>query len=597
LWGITVYFSSMNKYFGALIIPVLALGLFSSCGGGDDKDHGGSEAKGGVYLGGVARLNEVENIKSLFPISINDQVSFHLSAQVYEGLVKFNQVDLNLMPALAYRWDVSADQTEYTFHLRSGVMFHDDPCFPEGKARVVTANDFKYCLDKLCSSDASNNLFDYTFKDRVVGANESFDASKAGKKTGCSGVKVLNDSTLSIKLLHSDPSFLNILAMPCGYVYPQEAFTKYGTDMRTKTCGTGPFSIETVKEGEVIIMKKNPNYWGVDEHGNKLPYLDGIKWTFIREKQAEVLEFKRGNLDMIYRIPVAMFHELMGDLEHAKERKSEFNILNSVALNTNYYGYNCMSPIFSKKEVRQAFNYAIDRQKIADFTLQGEVGPASYGIVPYSEVFEKAGYDYKTVGGYNYDPAKAKELLKSAGYPEGKGFPKLVLEINPGGADRNVLVAEVVQKMLKENLNVEVEINTVPFAEHIENVQTAKIDFFRYAWIADYPDPETFLAMFNGANVPATLQEKSYTNFSRYKSSKFDSLYNAARFVSDKAQRFKMLSEAEKVMVEDAPIMPIYYDENFRLEHLNVRNLPENPMNYFDLTTTYIIPADKMKKK
>jgi len=160
-----------------------------------------------------------------------------------------------------------------------------------------------------------------------------------------------------------------------------------------------------------------------------------------------------------------------------------------------------------------------------------------------------------------------------------------------------VLVAEVVQKMLKENLNVEVEINTVPFAEHIENVQTAKIDFFRYAWIADYPDPETFLAMFNGANVPATLQEKSYTNFSRYKSSKFDSLYNAARFVSDKAQRFKMLSEAEKVMVEDAPIMPIYYDENFRLEHLNVRNLPENPMNYFDLTTTYIIPADKMKKK
>ena len=326
----------MNKYFGAIIIPVLALGLLSSCGGSDDKDHGGSEAKGGVYLGGVARLNEVENIKSLFPISINDQVSFHLSAQVYEGLVKFNQVDLSLMPAVAYRWDISADQTEYTFHLRSGVVFHDDACFPEGKGRVVTANDFKYCLDKLCTSDGINNLFDYTFKDRVVGANESFEASKTGKKTGCSGVKVLNDSTLSIKLVHSDPSFLNILAMPCGYVYPNEAFTKYGTDMRTKTCGTGPFAIETVIEGEVIILKKNPNYWGVDEHGNKLPYLDGIKWTFIREKQAEVLEFKRGNLDMIYRIPVAMFHELMGDLEHAKERKSEFNILNSVALNTNY---------------------------------------------------------------------------------------------------------------------------------------------------------------------------------------------------------------------------------------------------------------------
>ncbi len=587
----------MNKYFGAIIIPVLALGILSSCGGGDDKDHGGSEAKGGVYLGGVVRLNEVENIKSIFPISINDQVSFHLAAQVYEGLVKFNQVDLSLMPAVATRWDVSADQTEYIFHLRQGVVFHDDPCFPEGKGRLVTANDFKFIFDKLCVSDPVNNLFDYTFKDRVAGANECFDASKSGKKIGCSGVKVLNDSTLSIKLAHSDPSFMNILAMPCGYVYPQEAFAKYGADMRTKTCGTGPFVVETVKEGEVIIMKKNPNYWGVDANENKLPYLDGIKWNFIREKQAEVLEFKRGNLDMIYRIPVVMFHELMGDLEHAKERKSEFNILNSTALNTNYYGYNCMSPIFSKKEVRQAFNYAIDRQKIADFTLQGEVNPANYGIVPYSEAFEKAGYDYKMVGGYNYDPDKARELLKQAGYPGGKGFPKLTLEINPGGADRNVLTAEVIQRMLKENLNVEVEINTVPFAEHIENVQTAKIDFFRYAWIADYPDPETFLALFNGENVPATLQEKSFTNFARYKSKRFDSLYNAARFVSDKAQRFKMLSEAEKVMVEDAPIMPIYYDENFRLEHLNVRNLPENSMNYMDLTTTYLIPLDKMKKK
>ncbi len=590
-------FSSMNKYFGAVIIPILALGLFSSCGGDDNKDHGGSEAKGGIYLGGVARLNEVENIKSLFPISINDQVSFHLGAQVYEGLLKFNQVDLSLMPALATRWDISADQTEYTFHLRQGVMFHDDPCFPDGKGRAVTANDFKFCLDKLCVSDPTNNLFDYTFKDRVAGANESFEASKTGKKIGCSGVKVINDSTLSIKLYHSDPSFMNILAMPCVYVYPQEAFAKYGTDMRTKTVGTGPFAIETVKEGEVIIMKKNPNYWGVDVHGNKLPYLDGIKWTFIREKQSEVLEFKRGNLDMIYRIPVAMFHELMGDLEHAKERKSEFNILNSVALNTNYYGFNTKSPIFSKKEVRQAFNYAIDRQKIADFTLQGEVNPANYGIVPFSDAFEKAGYNYKEVGGYSYDPAKAKELMKQAGYPDGKGFPKLVLEINGGGGDRNILTAEVIQKMLKENINVDFEINTVPFAEHIENVQTSKIDFFRYGWTADYPDPETFLANFYGKNVPATLQEKSYTNFSRYTNPRFDSLYMAARFIMDGPKRFEMLSQAEKILVEDAPIMAIYYDENFRLEHLNVRNLPENSMNFMDLTTTYLIPADKMKKK
>lgn len=588
----------MKKFLGALIFPVAALGLLSSCGGGDDKGQGTSaEAKGGIYLGGVARLNEVENIKSLNPIAINDQVSYHLAAQVYEGLVKYNQNDMTLIPGLAYKWELNEDQTEYTFHLRSGIKFHDDACFPEGKGRDVKASDVKFCLDKLCSTDASNNQFDVTFKDKVAGANESFEASKAGKKTGVSGVKVINDSTISIKLNYPSPGFMNILAMPGCYVYAQEAVAKYGADMRVKTVGTGPFAIETVKEGEVIIMKKNPNYWGVDEHGNKLPYLDGIKWTFIREKKAEILEFKGGKLDMVYRIPVEMFHELMGDLSNAKEHKTEFNILSSPALNTNYYGFNCQSATFSKKEVRLAFNHAIDRQKIADFTIQGEGEAAVYGMVPYTETFEKEGYDYKGLKGYDYNPEKAKELMKKAGYPDGKGFPKVTLEINSGGGDRNILVAEVVQKMLKENLNIDIEINTVPFAEHIENIQSAKADFFRFGWTADYPDPETFLTLFYGKHVPATMGEKSYINFSRYVNPRYDSLFMAAGKISDKAQRFAMLSKAEQMMLDDAPFMPIFYDENFRLEQLNVRNLPENIMNYMDLTTTYFIPADKMKKK
>ncbi len=588
----------MNKFFGVIFCSVVTAGFFSSCGGDDNsKDHGTSEAKGGIYLGGIARLNEVENIKSLIPFAMNDVVSYHLGAQVYEGLVKYNQTDLSLIPGLATRWEVSEDQTQYTFHLRAGVKFHDDPCFADGKGRIVTAIDFKYCFDRLCATDPSNNLFDVTFKDKVEGANESFEASKGGKKTGVSGVKIVNDSTITIKLLNIDPSFLNILAMPGCYIYPNEAVTKYGVDMRTKVVGTGPFVIETVKEGEVILMKKNPNYWGVDANGTKLPYLDGIKWTFIREKQSEVLEFKRGNIDMIYRIPVVMFHELMGDLEHAKERKNDFIILNSIALNTNYFGFNCQSNLFSKKEVRLAFNAAIDRHKIADFTIQGEGNSADYGFVPYNEAFEAAGYNYKALKGFTYDPEKAKELMKKAGYANGKGFPKLTLEINSGGGDRNILVAEVVQKMLKENLNVDIEINIVPLGEHIENVQSAKTDFFRFAWVADYPDPETFLTMFYGKHVPKSMSEKAYMNFGRYVNPKFDSAFNAARIIPDKTKRFEALSATEQLIIDDAALMPIFYDENFRLEQLNVRNLPENTMNYFDLTTTYLIPLDKMKKK
>lgn len=596
LFEIHVIVSVMNRLF---VIAAGSLLFFASCGGdGAEKKGNNTEAKGGVYIGGILRTNEVEAFKSLMPISINEVNSYHIATQVYEGLTRYNQVDMTIVPGIAHSWDVNEDKTEYIFHLRSNVKFHDDPCFDNNKGRMVKAEDVKYCFEKLCSVDPFNNQFDVTLKDRVEGANENFEASKSGKALGVKGVTVVNDSTIKIKLLHPDVSFLNILAMPGCYIYPKEAVVKYGKDMRIKCVGTGPFFVETIKEGEVVIMKKNPDYWGVDKDGNKLPYLDGIKYSFIRDKKSEILEFKRGNLDMVYRIPVEMFHEFMGDLEHAKNRSSEFEILSSPALNSNYYGFNVQgNPALAKKEVRMAFNLAIDRQKIADFTIQGEGNAADYGMVPYAEKFEQAGYDYKSLNGYKFDLDKARELMKQAGYPGGKGFPELSLQINSGGGDRNILVAEVIQKMLKENLGVTININTIPFAEHIENIQAGKADFFRFAWVADYPDPETYLTLFYGKHVPATAAEKSYINTFRYKNARFDSAFEAARFEPDMNKRMKMFSAAENIVLADAPFIPIFYDENFRLEQKNVRNLPENIMNFIDMSTTYLIPPDKMPKK
>jgi oligopeptide transport system substrate-binding protein len=589
----------MRKVFIPLFVSALALGLASctSCSEEKKDSHGGAEGKGGIYMGGVMRLNEVEAFKSLNPIAVNEITGFHIGTQLFEGLVKFDQNDLSIEPAIASRWESNENQTEWTFHIRPNIKFHNDACFPDGKGRALTANDVKFCFDKLCTADPNNSQFDVTFKDRVVGANEAFQSSKGGKNTGVSGIKVVNDSTIVISLKTPFAAFLNIMAMPGCWIYPKEALDKYATDLRIHPVGTGPFVMETMKEGEVLIMKKNQDYYGVDKDGNKLPYLDGLKYTFIREKKAEILEFKSGNLDMVYRLPVEIFHEIMGELEHAKERKTDFQILNSPAFNTHYLGFNCTSNAFNKKEVRLAFNYAIDRHKIANFTIQGEGTPADYGMVPYVEAFERDGYNFKGLKGYTFDPAKAKELLKKGGYPDGKGFPKVTLQINSGGGDRNILVAEVIQKMLKENLNVDVEINTVPLAEHIEYVQSGKSDLFRFAWLADYPDPETFLTLFYGKHVPANPSEKSFINFFRFKNARFDSLFAASFTEPDKAKRYGLLSQAEQVVLDEAPFMPIFYDENYSLEQLNVRNFPQNPLNYFDLSVVSLIPKDKMPKK
>ncbi len=585
----------MKKTFIPLMAIAITFSLFS-CSENSKENHNLKEGKGGIFLGGIMRLNEVESFSTLNPISIGDIVPIHIGKQLFEGLVKFNQKDLSIQPAIARSWESNENQTMWIFHLRQGILFHSDSCFPEFKGRTLIADDIKFCFDKLCSSSAINSQYDVTFKDRVAGANTSYEASKKGKQLPVSGIKVIDDSTLSISLTTPCPGFLNVLAMPGCWIYPKEALDKYGADMRIHPVGTGPFILETLKENEVMILKKNPDYYAYDDNGNRLPYLDGVKYTFIREKKTEILEFKAGHLDMVYRLPVEFFHDLMGDLSQAKERQTDFQILNSPAFNTHFIGFNCTSDVFNKKEVRLAFNFAIDRKKIADFTIQGEGTPADYGMVPYVKSFEKDGYDFKKLRGYVLDIPKAKAYLKKAGYPDGKGFPKVTLEINGGGGDRNIVVAEVIQKMLKENLNIDIDINTVPMTEHLQNIYSGKSEFFRLAWLADYPDPETFLTLFYGQHLPKNKTLKSYINHTRFKNEKFDSLFSASIKESDKTKRYELLSEAEQILLEEAAFMPIFYEENFFLEQLYVRNFPENAMNYIDLSTVYMLPKDKVKK-
>jgi len=177
--------------------------------------------------------------------------------------------------------------------------------------------------------------------------------------------------------------------------------------------------------------------------------------------------------------------------------------------------------------------------------------------------------------------------LEKAGFPNGKGFPEITLQINPGGGDRNVQIAEVVQKMLEENLNIKIKIEQMQFAQHLENLETGKALFWRSAWIADYPDPENFLNLLYGHHVPTDINSKSYINSVRYQSAKFDSVFNLALREVNDAKRMELYREADQIAVDDAAIMPIFYDENTRLLQVYVKNFPSNAMEYRDMTRVY----------
>jgi peptide/nickel transport system substrate-binding protein len=559
--------------------------ILSSCGG--DKtytDKNTKIAKGGVKYGGVFKMNESEDFKSLYPLNVTMAIENRMASQVYEGLVKFNQEDLLIIPSLAESWDVNEDATSFTFHIAKGVMFHDDSCFEGGKGREVTAADFKYCFDKICVSDPSNLMY-WLFKNKVKGAIEYHESvnNKKPLEGGISGITVVDDYTLQIDLNYSFPSFLNLLAHNATVLYPREAYVTYGVDMRINLVGTGPFRVKKIKESETVILERNPNYWKKDEHGNQLPYLDGLKYSFNKEKKAELLEFRKGNLDMVYRLPLEMIGDVVGELEEAKRGGNRPYVMQVVpALSVYYLGFQNKLEPFNNIDVRKAFNYAIDRESIVTYTLQGEGRPALHGIVPPFK-----GYDYEKVKGYAFDPEKAKEHMVKAGYPNGTGFPQISLKINPGGGDRNIQIAEVVQKMLNDNLGINIKIEQMQLAQLLENVETGKSTFWRSQWVADYPDPENFLNLLYGNHVPSKISDKSFINSVRYQNPKFDSLFDVAIREMDQEKRFELYTQVDQIAVDDAANMPIFYDENTRLLQVHVKNFPSNAMEYRDMTAVY----------
>jgi oligopeptide transport system substrate-binding protein len=581
----------MKKVLIALLSANIAL---FSCGTGNDSQTNESTqipGKGGKFYGGVFKVNESDYIKNLFPHNITDAISYRVATQVYEGLLKFNPADLSLVNGIAESYNVDPTKTIYTFKIRKGVMFHDDPSFKDGKGREVTAEDIKYCFTLLCTQNISNQGFSI-FQNILKGANEYYAASANGKKPAfeVEGISIIDPNTIQFTLIESNSVFLFNLARPFTFIFPKEAYEKYGLEMRNKAVGTGPFKIASIEDDISIILKKNENYYGVDSLGNKLPFLDAIKIKFIKDKKTELLEFKKGNLDMMYRLPTDHIIDILEEVNQKKGDFGQYQLQRTPEMATHFLSFLNTGKIFKDKNIRKAFSFAVDRKRILEYVLNGEgYAAAIYGITPV-DIFKN--YNVKGIKGYDLNADSARYYLRKAGYPDGKGFPKLKLELNSDG-ERNVAVAEEIQKQLKDNLNITLELEIVPFAQLVENMIGGKSDFFRGGWIADYPNPENFLWFFYGKNVPKDPTAQSYPNMMRYVNPEFDMHYEAGLKAKTEEEALKHFMQAENIMIQDAPIMVLWYDEGYRLLQSYVKSFPNNSMQYRDFSKVYIVPQKK----
>lgn len=532
----------MNKLICFLCITALIL---YSCRNNDDS----SGKK-------VFNINLDEGLTSLDPAFCRNQNTIWMDNQIYNGLVQIDD-SLKVQPAIAKSWDISPDGRQYTFHLRNDVYFHDDPLFTNGKGRKAVAADFVYSFSRLIDPKIASSG-SWIFSDKVAG-KQSFIA--------------LNDSTFRIQLKEPFPPLLSLLTSQIASVIPHEVAEHYGKDFRDHPIGTGPFKFKYWKEGEVLVLLKNDRYWEKDKDGSPLPHLDAIKATFIGDKQTAFMEFVTGKIDFLNDIDGSYRDDILTKSGQVTQKYRGKFILNSApSLNTVYLGMlvDTTLPIVKQSplkilKIRQAVNYAIDRQKMIKYLRNSMATAGTTGFIPVG----MPGYDAHEVKGYNYNIEKARQLLAEAGYPNGKDLPEILLTTTVGYRD----MIEYVQGQLEQvGINTRVEI--VQSASLRELVSKNGVNFFYGSWTADYPDGENYLSVFYSKNkIP---WGPNYTGFSN---KLFDCLFEQSYHEPNDQKRYALYRQMDNIIMEHAPVVILYYDKLVNLYQNNITGISKNSLN------------------
>jgi oligopeptide transport system substrate-binding protein len=532
--------------------------------------------------GGVFNLNETEHFRSIHPLTLTQASAWRIMAQVYEGLVRFDPHDLSVKPALAERWEVDHAGLVYTFHLRPDVRFHDDAAFTDGVGREVTADDVLRCFGRICTAGEGDRMF-WLFQDLVAGANKHYAATLKGEPadTGVEGIEAVDQRTVRITLMRPSPIFLMVLAHSGCWIHPPELTTVYADRLTEHAIGTGPFRFRSAGVDEAMVLERWSHYWGRDAQGGALPYLDAVRVTFDQDKNKEFDQFLAGHITMVDEVPLERA-EMLADTLDPRTGKLRFHYRSMPSMSVQYYGFNVGRPPFDDVRVRRAFALAIDKRELVDSTLRNMAVPAMHGLVPPGSM----GYPYGSVSTMPYDPDSARVLLKEAGYPDGVGFPPLALQVNNEGY-RYLEVAEAVQEMLSTELHIGIALSVLPAPQHYARIESGNAFLWRAGWVADHPDPENFLALLDGRNIPRDSGRISGLNTTRYTSARFDSLFHAAGGMIDPGTRLQGLALAEAQAMHDVPLLPLYHERDVRLFQPYVRDLALNPLGQLDLSAVW----------
>ena len=460
-----------------------------------------------------------------------DATSAEYVVEIYSGLMAYDQ-DLNLIPDIAESYEVSDDGLVYTFKLREGAKFQD--------GQPIRAENFKWSFERACDPATGSPTAD-TYLGDIIGCRDKLQ----GRADEVAGVQVVDDLTLELTIDEPKGFFLAKMTYPTAYVLDQEN-VEGSADWATQPNGSGPFKLDTFAPNEgAIILAKNDNYYRDPQPvlervsfvvGNPINpmtgYEEGLDRLGLADTTYDAVQVGTANLPRV--------------TDPNNPLSDEFTSTNS--LSVFYVGFNVNKPPFDDVKVRQAFNLALNKDRMVDVIFQGTT-PVANGIVPPN----MPGYENPDLSDYEFDPDRAFELITESSYEDVTELPEITLHVSGAGGE----VGPVVESMLQsweENLGVEVNVEQVPWPEFLADLNNPDNPYQMYqlGWIADYPDPQNFLEIL--------FHSDSAQNHGGYSNPEVDALLDEARGTLDSEERLSLYQQAEQMILDDAAWIPIYFD-------------------------------------
>ena len=350
----------------------------------------------------------------------------------------------------------------------------------------------------------------------------------------------------------------------------KEAIEFYGSEFRRNPVGTGPFKFQLWEENIKLVLRKNPLYFEKDSEGNQLPYLESIAVTFLPDKQSEFLQLVQGKIDFISGLDSSYKDELVTTKGQLQDKyKDQLKLVTGPYLNTEYLGFfmESKSPEIKSKTLRKAINYGFDRVKMVTYLRNGMGIPAIHGFIPKG----LPGFD--AIDGFTYQPKKARDLVAQYKAETGDEFPEISIGTNSQYLD----LCEYIQRELQK-IGIAVTIEVVPPSTLRQLKSSGELDVFRASWVADYPDAENYLSLFYSPNFTP-----NGPNYTHYKSEVFDSLYVKAQSISNIEKRKLLYIKMDSLVINEAPVIPLFYDMAVRFVNKKVTGLGINPQNFLVL--------------